>query len=63
MERREKGELFEQIQREYEFGVGTIKGVGCIAAWCGRRWQSKHRGGPEVAHHRRIGIETRVGQR
>ena len=27
MERREKVELFEQIRREYEFGVGTIKGV------------------------------------
>ena len=27
MERRAKAELFEQIRREYEFGVGTIKGV------------------------------------
>jgi transposase len=27
MQRREKVELFEQIRREYEFGVGTIKGV------------------------------------
>ena len=27
MERRVKVELFEQIRREYEFGVGTIKGV------------------------------------
>ncbi len=27
MNRREKVELFEQIGREYEFGVGTIKGV------------------------------------
>ena len=27
MERRAKVELFEQIRREYEFGVGTIKGV------------------------------------
>ncbi len=27
MKRREKVELFEQIRREYEFGVGTIKGV------------------------------------
>lgn len=27
MERKEKVELFEQIRREYEFGVGTIKGV------------------------------------
>jgi transposase len=27
MERRTKVELFEQIRREYEFGVGTIKGV------------------------------------
>ena len=27
MNRREKVELFEQIRREYEFGVGTIKGV------------------------------------
>ena len=25
--RREKVELFEQIRREYEFGVGTIAGV------------------------------------
>jgi hypothetical protein len=27
MERRAKVELFEQIRREYEFGVGSIKGV------------------------------------
>ena len=27
MERRTKVELFEQIRREYEFGVGSIKGV------------------------------------
>lgn len=27
MQRREKVELFEQIRREYEFGVGTIAGV------------------------------------
>ncbi|MGO9268146.1 MAG: hypothetical protein ACLQBA_25185 [Candidatus Binataceae bacterium] len=27
MERRTKVELFEQIRREYEFGVGTVKGV------------------------------------
>ena len=26
MERRAKVELFEQIRREYEFGVGSIKG-------------------------------------
>jgi len=27
MERRVKVELFEQIRREYEFGVGTIRGI------------------------------------
>jgi hypothetical protein len=27
MERRTKVELFEQIRREYEFGIGTVKGV------------------------------------
>jgi hypothetical protein len=27
MERRARVELFEQIRREYEFGVGTVKGV------------------------------------
>ena len=27
MERRAKVEMFEQMRREYEFGVGTIKGV------------------------------------
>ncbi len=27
MARRAKVELFEQIRREYEFGVGSIKGV------------------------------------
>src|SRR5277367_7065403 len=27
MERRAKVELFEQIRREYEFGLGTIRGV------------------------------------
>src|SRR5215831_18752488 len=31
MERRAKVELFEQIRREYEFGVGTIKGGGAQA--------------------------------
>ena len=27
MDRRDRVELFEQIRREYEFGIGTIKGV------------------------------------
>jgi hypothetical protein len=27
MERRAKVELFEQIRREYEFGLGTVKGM------------------------------------
>ena len=27
MERRAKVQLFEQIRREYQFGVGTIRGV------------------------------------
>ena len=27
MERKAKVELFEQIRREFEFGVGTIRGV------------------------------------
>jgi ActR/RegA family two-component response regulator len=27
MKRRNKVELFEEIRREYEFGVGTISGV------------------------------------
>ncbi len=27
MDRRRKVELFEQLRREYEFGIGTIKGV------------------------------------
>ncbi len=27
MDWRPKGELFEQIRREYEFGIGTIQGV------------------------------------
>src|SRR3984957_13173538 len=27
MERRAKGELFEEIRREYEFGEGTVLGV------------------------------------
>jgi hypothetical protein len=27
MERRAKVELFEQMRREYEFGMGTIRGV------------------------------------
>jgi hypothetical protein len=30
MEKKAKVELFEQIRREYEFGVGTIIGVGTI---------------------------------
>jgi hypothetical protein len=30
MTRREKVELFERIRREYEFGVGTIKGVAQV---------------------------------
>lgn len=47
MERRAKVELFEQIRREYEFGVGTIKGVaaklGCIGGWRARRWRVRSR--------------------
>ena len=31
MERRAKVELFEQIRREYEFGVGTVLGSGAQA--------------------------------
>jgi hypothetical protein len=27
MDRRRKVELFEQLRREYEFGIGTVKGV------------------------------------
>jgi ActR/RegA family two-component response regulator len=27
MERRAKVELFEQIRREYEFGIGSVRGV------------------------------------
>src|SRR5260370_9473660 len=27
MERRAKVELFEEIRREYEFGIGTVRGV------------------------------------
>ena len=27
MERRSKVELFEEIRREYEFGIGTVRGV------------------------------------
>ena len=27
MERRAKVELFERIRREYEFGIGSVKGV------------------------------------
>jgi hypothetical protein len=38
--RRVKVDLFEQIRREYEFGVGTIKGVA-------RRLV----GGPEPSTH------------
>ena len=30
MDRRSKVELFEQIRREYEFGVGTIQGVANV---------------------------------
>ncbi len=36
MARRAKVELFEQIRREYEFGVGSIKGVALrssTASW------------------------------
>ena len=27
MKRRAKVELFEEIRREYEFGIGTVRGV------------------------------------
>ena len=30
MDRIAKLELFEQLRREHEFGVGTIAGVACI---------------------------------
>jgi hypothetical protein len=40
VERRLKVELFEEIRREYEFGVGTIKGWPrsweFIDEWCVR---------------------------
>jgi len=38
-------ELFEQLRREYEFGVGTIRGVaqGSIGGWSGRRWSTRCR--------------------
>ena len=43
MERRAKVELFEQIRREYEFGVGTIRGWRAgwafTGGWCVRRWR------------------------
>lgn len=28
MDRRRKVELFEELRREYEFGIGTVQGVG-----------------------------------
>jgi hypothetical protein len=44
MERRAKVELFEEIRREHEFGIGTIKRVarkrGSTAGWCVRRWRA-----------------------
>ena len=40
MERRAKVELFEQIRRGYEFGVGQLEGWraswGCTGGWCAR---------------------------
>ena len=47
MKRRAKVDLFEQIRREYEFGVGTIKGSPVswefTAGWCARRWRMHSR--------------------
>jgi hypothetical protein len=42
MKRRAKMELFEQIRREYEFGVRTIKG-GVSTALRPLRWRGRRR--------------------
>jgi hypothetical protein len=47
MEWRAKVELFEEIRREYQFGIGTISGVahklGVTGGWCARRWRMRDR--------------------
>ena len=47
MDRRKKVELFEQIRREYEHGVGTIRAVanklGIHRRMYGRRWRMRNR--------------------
>lgn len=43
LSRRDKVELFEQIRREYEFGVGTIAGaVAGIGGACGGVLEPRH---------------------
>src|SRR5438270_10732077 len=53
-----KLELFEEIRREYEFGVGTIKGWPgsweCIDAWFARR--SRCGAGTRPTYHEKIKI-------
>ena len=61
MERRAKVELFEQIRREYEFGIGTVKawraGSGYTGGWYGRRWRvrSRRRASGRRGHGQRWG--------
>jgi hypothetical protein len=47
VDRRGKGELFEQIRREHAYGAGTIQGVakklGFIGAWCAKHWLTRFR--------------------
>ena len=51
MSRRSKVELFEEIRREYEFGVGTIQGVsrksGCSPADGASSAEKRHAAGEE----------------
>ncbi len=47
MEWRAKVELFEEIRREYEFGIGTVRGVarkmGGIGGRCVKPWPMHNR--------------------
>ncbi len=59
MDRRAKVEQFEQIRREYEFGVGTVQGVACskfaasIVAVCSSGAGKRYSPGSQT---RRLGV-------
>jgi len=60
MDRRRKVELFEEIRREYRFGVGTIQGVAKKLNTHRERYEVIQSG--QVLAARRMGVEKQTKQ-